>query len=158
MSTETFPEAQESSERLPEDEAMPTVRPVRRARKATARTSGGGRRPASRPRLESELEDAAHREMAKWLEEHPRATAAEAFEVGQDFFARLALSSHDLRAWCATQKIRLAFEAQALSHALEERRVKVMEEKASQATDDDKVVPLTPEEQEARLKAIFGIA
>lgn len=101
----------------------------------------------------------ARAEQAKleWLKENPEATPEDLERLGQMVFTSEAVENGDIKAFVAL--IRANNQKRAL--AIDERRIKLLEEKAKReeaaqaVTKDEK---LTPEEKDARMKEIFGLS
>lgn len=87
--------------------------------------------------------------------QHPKLPTDQLFDIGQSFFSALAIETQDPRVWVGTQ--RLALKQQQM--ALDERRLKILEEAAARAAAAEEVTKsdLTPEEKAARMREIFGL-
>lgn len=86
----------------------------------------------------------------------PGLSPEELFGIGQTLFGALAIQSHDPKTWLGTQ--RLALKQREIQ--LDERRIRLLEQKAAQADQAEEVAKsdLTPEQKAARFKEIFGIS
>jgi hypothetical protein len=97
---------------------------------------------------------------AQWAKEHPNATPAEVFAMGQRIFSRLAMELADTRAWCATQALQIRrdtlglsrerFEFRAAQACLKDLPKLKAISKDSSLTEDEKI-------QRVRV-ALFGAA
>jgi hypothetical protein len=93
----------------------------------------------------------------EWLKENPNANPEDLERLGQMVFTSEAVENGDIKAFVALIKA----NNQKRSLALDERRIKLLEEKAEReeaaqaVTRDEK---LTPEEKDARMKEIFGLS
>lgn len=90
---------------------------------------------------------------AKIALESPELTEEELTAIGNRHFNVRALKIHNNREWVATQKLRIA-DAHL---ALDNRRVALLEKKAEKEAAPPAPPVLSLEEQERRMKAIFGI-
>lgn len=89
-------------------------------------------------------------------QERPSMSPEDLFSTGQTLFAALAIETNDPKVWVGTQ--RLALRQQAL--ALEDRRIRVLEQRAAQADQAEAITQsaLSPDEKMARMRQVFGMA
>jgi hypothetical protein len=100
--------------------------------------------------------------MQRTRERHPEWSEEQLQEAGQMFFTELAIHQEDPQIWRITQQLRIAQENLDAKHrglALQERRIKLLEEKAAQSEETRKVLsaPINAEEQLARIRQVYGI-
>jgi hypothetical protein len=86
--------------------------------------------------------------------QHPDITQDKLDSIGQMMFTTLAIRLQDPLAWKRVQEVRLKHK----SLALEERKVKVLEQNQSPdpADADSSTEKMSPQEMEAEYKRIFG--
>ena len=99
---------------------------------------------------EAEAENDA--DMERLVLEHPEMTEEELTAIGNRKFNVRALKIKNNKEWVATQRLRIADANLALNN----RRVALLEKQAARDQPPPKPV-LSLEEQERRMKAIFGI-
>lgn len=95
--------------------------------------------------------------LADLKQEDPSLNDEQLDRAGQRFFTALAISEEDSLAWKRAQDIKVKNQALVLL----ERRIKLLEAKATQADETDKVLKdaeLSPEQRAQRIKEIYGRA
>jgi hypothetical protein len=95
--------------------------------------------------------------LADLKSQNPALSEVELQKAGQMFFTALAIEQGDSLSWKRAQEVRLKHEAQLLAG----RKIKLLETKAAQAEQTDRVLTnaeLTPEQRAQRIKEIYGRA
>ena len=95
--------------------------------------------------------------------EQPPLTGSELFERGQEHHMAQSILNNDPKAWCRLQRARQQEERLRQNvewRKLEERRVKLLEQRAEQTAKPEREVKqrMTPEERDAELREIFGVS
>lgn len=101
--------------------------------------------------------------LSKYRENNPNATAEEIRVIGQSFFSALALQQQDPKVWAMTQSLDLKREHLTLQRehlTLDREKFEELKRKADQADAARSTTEsaLTPEQKEARMREIFGLA
>jgi hypothetical protein len=127
----------------------------------TNKSSLGAFRAACNTRVSATEANGAVRGLAE--SERPPLTGPELFERAQENYMAHAILNNDDKAWCRLHRARQQQERLQQNvewRRLEERRVKLLEQRAAQtATPKQNLLsPLTPEEKDAHWRETFGVS